>query len=348
MAKIIYPPPLRQGDTIGITAPSAGIGPALEARYQFAVQTLREHGYKVREGHCLRNNLEAMTSAPAQERADELMAMLLDPDIAAVIPPWGGELLIDILPLLDFAALAAAQPKWILGYSDLSTLMLPFTLLTHIATAHGSNLLEVPNVTVKPLASWHDTLTLPAGGTLYQSPAARYEVDGFDWGVSPQITGFHCTEEVDWQCLGHEQETTFTVSVQGRLIGGCLDVISMLPGTPYGNVSQFAHEAAPEGLLVYLENVDGNSAQYCRMLHCMKLSGWFKHANAVLVGRSDGAELREFTNRDALVDALGDLRIPVIYDMDIGHQPPQMMLVNGALATLHYNGNQSVLQQTFS
>jgi muramoyltetrapeptide carboxypeptidase len=50
--------------------------------------------------------------------------------------------------------------------------------------------------------------------------------------------------------------------------------------------------------------------------------------------------------RDALLDALGDLTIPVLYDLDIGHLPPQMILVNGALATVKFSYVERAVTQT--
>ena len=60
------------------------------------------------------------------------------------MPPWGGELAIDLLPLLDFAAIGDAEPTWLVGYSDTSTLLLPLTLLTGVATLHGPGLMDTP------------------------------------------------------------------------------------------------------------------------------------------------------------------------------------------------------------
>ena len=344
---IHYPPPLQHGDTIGITAPSAGVGPDLAARLQFSLSSLRQIGFHVREGACLRGS--AIVSASATRRADELMSMLLDDTIQAILPPWGGELLIDLLPLLDFTALGRAKPKWIIGYSDLTTLMLPYTLLTHTATVHGSNLLETPNrLGMDGLAHWSDVLMLPARASFTQQPATHYQTNFVDWRIYPQATNWQGNEPVLWKCLHHEDDPHYSVEVSGRLIGGCLDVMSALPASPYGNVPYFAHECAPEGLLLYLENADGNTAQFCRMLHCVRLAGWCDNANAVLIGRSAGTQLREFTVRDCLLDALRDLPIPVIYDMDIGHLPPQLILINGALATLQFNPGQHHLTQTLA
>jgi muramoyltetrapeptide carboxypeptidase LdcA involved in peptidoglycan recycling len=85
---IRYPKALRPGGLIGVTAPSAGIAPALEPRLQYGLSTLRALGYATREGRCLRAS--GTVSAPPTERAAELQRMLLDPDIALVLPPWGG------------------------------------------------------------------------------------------------------------------------------------------------------------------------------------------------------------------------------------------------------------------
>ena len=70
------------------------------------------------------------------------------------------------------------------------------------------------------------------------------------------------------------------------------------------------------------------------MLYHLRLAGWFDRANAVLVGRSAGPPSGHFSQHDALVHALGDLSVPVLYDVDLGHIPPQLAIVNGALGTV--------------
>ncbi len=114
----------------------------MRPRLDFCVKHLRGLAYDVVLGDCMDGS--GVTSAPAPDRAAELTAMLLDPTIRAVVPPWGGELAIDLLPLLDFDAISAAEPTWLVGYSDLTTVMVPLTLRTGIATLHGSNLMDTP------------------------------------------------------------------------------------------------------------------------------------------------------------------------------------------------------------
>ena len=93
------------------------------ARIDFCVDWLRGRGYEVEVGECMDGT--GLTSAPAEQRAAELTRMLADPDIACVVPPWGGETAIDLVDLLDWDALADAEPTWLVGYSDMSTVLLP-------------------------------------------------------------------------------------------------------------------------------------------------------------------------------------------------------------------------------
>ncbi|WP_250897330.1 hypothetical protein [Curtobacterium flaccumfaciens] len=133
--------------------------------------------------------------------------------------------------------------------------------------------------------------------------------------------------------------------MRGRLIGGCLETVSLLAGTPYGDVPGFAQKYAPEGTIVYLEAAESNAITVVRMLTSLRLAGWFDDANGVLIGRTDGPAVPELTQDEAVRRALGDLDVPVLLDFDTGHQPPQMPLVNGALAEVRLNGADSSIVQ---
>ena len=334
---------------IGITAPSAGVAPALEARLEYGLAFLRRLGYVPREGRCLRS--DSIVSAAPQTRAAEFQEMLLDPQVKAIIAPWGGEIAIDLLPYLDFAALRTAAPTWLLGYSDGCSYMLPYTLLTGNATAHGSNLMEADlSLSVDGLVPWPRVLTLSAGASFTQHATARYEENhhapwrSFD--TNPTVDHFNLTEPTRWQILGHEYTPNHAVLARGRLIGGCLDVISPLAGSRYGDVPAFAARYAPEGLLLYLENCDATTPDMCRRLHGLRLAGWFERANALLIGRSTGPDAAGLTQREALLSAFDGLAIPIVYDMDIGHKPPQLMIVNGALGELSAGAQGNTLTQT--
>ncbi|HJT05105.1 MAG TPA: S66 peptidase family protein [Pseudonocardiaceae bacterium] len=344
MVNIRYPVPLQPGDRIAVTAPSCGVNSQLRPRLEFCLKHLRDLGYEVVVGHCMDGS--GITSAPAPDRAAELTAMLIDPAIRAVVPPLGGELAIDLLPLLDFEAISAAQPTWMVGYSDLTTVMVPLTLRTGIATLHGSNLLDTPCAVPEPLLPWLAAATAPAGSTLWQGAAKAYRTGRHDhYAFHPQVRKTTCNTPGRWKLLGAPDNPTVRISATGRLIGGCLETISMLPGSSYGDVADFASRHAPEGLLVYVEVAEAEAVTAARMLHHLRLAGWFTHANAVLVGRSAGPPSGHFSQHDALIHALADLPVPVLYDLDLGHIPPQLAIINGALGTIELTPATATLVQ---
>ncbi len=346
-APIQFPPALKRGDLIGITSPSAGVSKALRPRMQFAYRHLRRLGYRYREGRCLWG--KGLMSAPPRARAEELTEMLLDDKVAAIFPPNGGEILIDILPHIDFAALAAAPPKWILGYSDMSAFMLPYTLLTRHANLNGTNLWESPIDPTDPrLAYWNDVVTLQPGAAFTQRAATRYQPHDSDWDELPRVRHFDRTAPVRWKALGHEKDRDYTVEVSGRLIGGTLDVIGPLCGSEYGDLAAFGRSLAPEKLISFLDSGDYTTPQYDRALHQLRFAGWFDHAAAVLIGRTGAKQIEDLSQRGALRDALSGLGIPVFYDVDVGHLPPQMLLVNGASATLRFEPKLKSIRQVLA
>lgn len=132
-------PFLHKGTTIGVTAPSSGVKGPFHEMVKQASDRLKEKGYLVVCGETIWTQKKAK-SAPATIRAAELNALLQNEEIGLILPPWGGDLLIEIVDRIEYKLI---QPKWILGYSDTSMLLLAVTLSTGIATAHGTNLIDI-------------------------------------------------------------------------------------------------------------------------------------------------------------------------------------------------------------
>ena len=206
-----YPTPLQPGDRIGVTCPSSGIDVALQKRLQVAIQTVEARGYEVVVGECMDGATHV--SAPAADRARELMDMLTDPSVKAVVPPWGGETAIDLLPLIDWDALRTADPTWVVGYSDVSTIITPLTLLTGTATVHGNNLMDTPYRAPDGLLTWLDIVTMKPGSTFTQIPPGRYRSAGWDdYASSPETREFTLDAFGRWTRLDAEGE------VEGRAV----------------------------------------------------------------------------------------------------------------------------------
>ncbi|MEV7616865.1 S66 peptidase family protein [Streptomyces sp. NPDC089799] len=341
---IRYPRPLRPGDRIGVTSPSSGVAESLRGRLDFAVKTVEARGYEVEIGRCMDGDA-GHVSASAAERADELMRMLTDPSIRAVVPPWGGETAIDLLPLLDWDRLRDAEPTWVVGYSDMSTLMTPLTLLTGWATVHGNNLMDTPYRTPDGLASWLDLVALEPGSRVTQVPPGRHRSTGWDdWAAFPGITDLSLDTAAPWRRL----DTTGDVVAEGRLIGGCIETLCNVTGSPYADMTAFARRHAPEGLIVYVEACEDSALRICRDLHGMRLAGFFDTANAVLVGRTPAPDSPSLTQDEAVMDALGGLGVPIIADVECGHVAPYLPIVNGALGRVVHTPERSELTQTLA
>jgi muramoyltetrapeptide carboxypeptidase len=332
-----FPDLLRQGDTIGVTAPSAGAqGPGAE-RIEFCVGWLREAGYDVVVGDCMNGN--GITSGPAVKRAAELTAMLCDPAIRCLIPPWGGETAIDLLDVLDWDALARADPTWLVGFSDLSTILLPLTTRLGWATLHGDNLADTPYRTPDGLLGW---LEVASGPGPHLQRDSGLVADWWRFAEDPRATEWKRVGDGRWSLQGAD-----SVHVTGRLIGGCVETLCNLAGTPYGDVARFGRQYAHDGLIVYLEAAGDEAATICRNVHGLRLAGWFDHAQVVLIGRTNAPDNPKLTQREAMLDALTPLDLPLIFDVEIGHVPPHLPLVNGALATVTFSADTREIVQEF-
>ncbi|MFK4148911.1 S66 peptidase family protein [Streptomyces sp. NPDC004065] len=340
---IRYPRPLRPGDRVGVTAPSSGVAPALLERLDVALRDVQARGYEAVVGRCMDGS--GHISASAADRASELMSMLTDPTIRAVVPPWGGETAIDLIPLLDWERLRDAEPTWLVGFSDISTLLAPLTLLTGTATLHGNNLMDTPYRIPEGLLSWFDIVAAPAGHRFTQTPPGRHRATGFDdFAAFPGVREYTLGSEGTWRRLDRRG----AVEAEGRLIGGCIETLCNLAGTRYLDVSAFARTESPEGLLVYVEAADQDAFTICRHLHGMRLAGFFDRANAVLVGRTSAPDSSSLSQHEAVLDALGSLNVPIIADVECGHVPPYMPIVNGAHGRIVHSPSRSELTQTLA
>ncbi|MEF3305596.1 S66 family peptidase [Paenibacillus sp. GYB003] len=332
-------PFLQERTTVGVTAPSSGVEETLHGLVKQAIGRLEEKGYRVVCGETVWTQSKAR-SAPAAVRAAELNAFLQDEGIGLIFPPWGGELLIEIIDRIEYARI---PPKWILGYSDTSALLLAVTLATGIATAHGTNLIDIRGAySDETTAMWETVLTTRAGMSVQQHSSKLYQKAWNHDQPSPCV--FHLTEPTAWLTTSGSEAI-----VRGRLLGGCIDVIRHLIGTPYGDVPAFQRRFIHgEPILWYLENCELSVTDLRRSLVQMKLAGWFNHCSGILFGRSDANKpVGGYEACDIYREMEEELGVPIVYDIDCGHVPPQMTFVNGAVAEAKVTNGKAVVMQVF-
>jgi len=333
-----YPNILCIGDTIGVCAPSSGAHEKQWGRFDKAVANVRALGYDVVETASVRRRVKCV-SADAKTRATEFVSLYENPNVAAIIPPWGGEFLMNILPHLDFSWLSELPPKWICGYSDITTLTFTLTINCDIATIHGSNFMNMG------YASIHESDLAVFEAMSKQEITQR---NSEYWGKfvswdDVSKPAYDLTEKTILKALDGKEHHKF----EGRMIGGCMDVLCKLIGTRFAPVPAFLEKYKHDGFVWTLESCEMNAADIYRSLWQMQECGWFKYCNGILYGRADGySDSMDFTLVDALKSGLGDLPIPVIYDADIGHIPPQIQIINGAYGKVEFeNGNATIWQR---
>lgn len=324
---MIYPPFLQRGDRIGITAPSAGVAPEDAAAFDLSLSHIHAAGFRTHETANVR---AASTAAPAfkgtvsatpAERAAQLNALFADKETRMIWCAGGGDFLLDMLPYVDLNA-AAANPKWVQGYSDPTSLLYALTTVADIATIYGANAGGFDMTTLHP--SLCDNLALLRGDVPPQHSFDLYEGSRAD---RVENGGWALSAPVKWE-TPHG-----AVKAQGRLLGGCMDCLSDILGTPFDGTAAFLERYGADGVLWYFDIFALSAETVYRTLWRMRECGWFEHAVGAVFGRvCFPSSPLGVTYSDMIAAALPDL--PLVLEADVGHVPPRMTLVNGALATL--------------
>ena len=152
---IITPSYLTKGDWIGITCPS---GYLERSNAQKCSDTLQKWGYQVLIGKTLENSSNNYFSASDEERAAELQAMLDAPEIKAILCGRGGYGISRIIDQLDFRRFKK-NPKWIIGFSDITLLHCHIHQQCKVASLHAPMAVAFNEGSNKYIRSIKETLS---------------------------------------------------------------------------------------------------------------------------------------------------------------------------------------------
>lgn len=129
---MIIPPSLHHGDTIGLICPA---GYMQFEKMATCINILEEWGYKIKKGKTCGNQFHYF-SGTDEERLEDLQSMIDDKEVKAILCARGGYGISRIIDAIDFAALLE-DPKWIVGYSDVTLLLLHLASKYQIASLHA-------------------------------------------------------------------------------------------------------------------------------------------------------------------------------------------------------------------
>ncbi len=340
--KVIYPKMIPDNATIGVTAMSSGLNDERgNIKLKNAINNFNNKGFKIVETANVRKGAKLVSDFPKQ-RAEEFVELWKNEEIPYIIVACGGEFLMETLPYLHQQkdVFLNSSPKWVQGFSDVSLLNFYLTTNYNFATIHANSFSSYAMI------PWDASLETPiefvkSNFELKQESFKFYEKER-DRSAGAECNPYNLTQKVEYKNLYEKENVKFS----GRLLGGCMDVLRTIIGTPMDNTKNFCH-VAEEGIMWYLENCEMPVTDFKRTLWQMKMAGWFENANGFIIGRTNfNQPIEDFTYEDALHDVLDDLNVPVIYDVDFGHVAPQWMLVNGALAEFTYDKGKGFLLQS--
>ena len=322
---MIYPEFLKEHDTIGVTAPSDGVTDEVKLkRLDNAIKNFEEKGFIIKETSNVRCSVKGRSSS-SKERAEELESLYKDDNIKTIITSGGGDFLLEMLSEVNFNAIKD-NPKWLQGYSDPTGLLFTITTNLDIATVYSDNFKTFG------MEPWHksleNNLEILKGNIIEQTSFSKYEED------KKLITGlepFNLTKKVYWKNLNNED----VINIKGRMIGGCLDLITELFGTRFDNTKAFLEKYKDDGIIWYFDVCELSSESLIRTLWKLKDNGYFKCTKGILFSRVYSCNsYYDISYEEAIYESLKDLNIPIIINADIGHVSPRMTIINGAIATI--------------
>ena len=289
------------GSTIGVVTP--GSPPETRAVVERGIAWCESRGYRVRLMPGALEQDDWHGGSP-EVRARDLQEAFADPEVDAILTMRGGYGSAQVVPLLDFDAIAET-PKAFFGLSDITALHAALLARAGLATFYGPSL------------------------TMFGDPSpARLTVERFLDVLAGDTTGL----------VPEDRDRLTVVSIaggkaSGRLVGGCLVDFIYTIGTPW--------EPDLDGAIFFFEEVGSAPIRIDRALLHLEQIGKLAGVRGIVVGELAGCEWYEYTSsprsktlEDVLEGRLGGLGVPVLYGLPLGHGPSLATLPLGVQATV--------------
>lgn len=302
-----FPSPLRLGDTIGLIAPSS---PLEKERLLQCLDTISALGYQPVLGKSATQNLHGYLAGCDETRAEDINQMFCDDEIDAIFCLRGGYGSTRIMDLLDYSAIAQ-NPKIFMGYSDITSFHLAFYSLCQLVTFHGpmvsSNMVD--DLDYYTRSSMERALQIPP------------------------LCIFHNPE-------GHYYKTIVPGIAKGKILGGCLSLVSPSIGTFY--------QPDFTDTILFLEDIDESLPRCDKMMHHLKNANVFSKVNGVLLGNFKNCinpNDSSYTMLDFFCDFFKGYNKPVLWGIQSGHEKPMGTIPFGSQCTVNTYTNRVVFER---
>lgn len=304
------PPYLKAGDTIGIISPSGYIS---LAEIMPAVQLIQSWSFKVEIGDNT-GKKDFIYGGTDEERVADLQQMLDNSKIKAIMCTRGGYGLVRIIDRLNFGKFKK-NPKWIIGFSDITVLHCHINRNFGIATLHSKMCNSFPNDWAKA-----DDMQIATIQSIRQALLG----ESMDYSSPPVAQNRQGTAEA-------------------ILVGGNLSLITTLSGTP--------SDLDTDGKILFVEDTHEYLYNIDRMFWNLKQSGKLSQLAGLIIGGfqlTPDIEGEEFGHSiyDIVTEKVKDYDYPVCFDFPVGHQKNNFALKCGVQHILEVNANGSTLRAT--
>ncbi|MGY0632797.1 S66 peptidase family protein [Luteimonas sp. A478] len=312
----LLPVALNPGDTVGLVSPSSAVDDSFNL--QLAQEVLEALGFRVKTGRHYGDRRGHLAGLDAG-RADDINTMFADREVRAVVCVRGGSGGARLLPLLDYDVIRA-NPKALLGYSDVTALHCAIQAQTGLVTFHGPN----------GSGSWN-----------------RFNADQFRRLFFDRELMQYRNVDDPGDELVQRRNRTVTIAggkARGQLVGGNLTVLTALAGSPY--MPDF------DGKILFLEDVSEAPYRVDRMFSTLKLMGALDRIAGFIFGEctdcTPGRGHGSLTLEQILDDHIRPLGIPAYRGAMIGHIRQQFIVPVGGMAEMDADaGTFRLLEQVF-
>lgn len=290
---IVRPPRLSPGDTVALVAPASATFRAMDL--DIARESLEALGLRVKVADHLLDR-HGYLAGQDKDRARDINECFDDDSVRGVLPIRGGWGSSRVLPYLDFDVIRR-NPKVLVGFSDITALLLAVHAKTGLVTFHGPN----------GMGRWDEYSVDYFRRVLMQGDAVTFE---------------NRREKSENNILTQTEHRIQTIRpgvARGRLLGGNLTVLTTIIGSEY--------LPAWDNAILFCEDVDEGFYRIDRMLTQLKLAGVLPRIKGFIFGTcaecSAGEGFGGLTLEEIFADHIAPLGVPAWTGAMIGHQTPQ-------------------------
>ena len=317
------PQRLRPGDKVAIVSLSRGLlgEPEFIHKYKIAKQRLEtDFGLQVEAMPNALKGVEYLYRHP-EARAEDWMAAFRDPSVKGIFNAIGGDDTIRLLPYVDFDTIRE-NPKVFTGFSDTTSnhfMMYHAGVVSYYGAAVMTNFSEYGHINPYTEAMIRKTLFDPQ--PQLEIPSAPYWYDDEDEKIWWCEENMHTCKAYHPETVGYEV-IQGSGAVEGKLLGGCADVLIELMGTP---IWPKKDEWRDKILFLETSEEDMSCDLLTWILRNLAAQGIFDEIWGILVGkparRSKYEPYKEVYRKVVGFEA-GHPEMPIICNVNFGHAEP--------------------------